>query len=178
MSVYDTKGGFVMGGYSRRSAIYDVIGERSSETGIDDTSMRLAGTDGKPDWADGDGGSSGVTSDRNAWTAGGEGVRSLRSAIKKAQTRMETEQKENGTGGDADDFECAAVQHSLYTSWNRYLEDVSGRCSVLANLLEKAGDHHYKGDEERRAAFEKLDDKYKDTAAVGGDRTRHGEGGR
>lgn len=165
-------------GSGQRSAIYDMIGGQptgaGAGTGSGEGATQLASADGNPDWAGGGDDSGGVTSDKKVWTDSGEGVRGLRSAIKKARTRMETEQGD-GSGG-AEDFECGAVQKTLHTSWHRYLGDVSGRCGTLAGLLEKAGDDHYKNDQERRAAFEGLDDKYKDTAPVGGGRT--GEGGR
>ncbi|AXK35619.1 hypothetical protein DVA86_26255 [Streptomyces armeniacus] len=139
---------------------------------------RLAGAGDKPDWADGGDSSGSMTSDQKAWAAGGEGVRSLRSGIKKVRTRLEPAEG-GGSGGEADDFECGAVLQSLNTSWKRYTGDVSGRCGTLAGLLEKAGNDHYKGDQERRAAFEALDAKYEDTAAVGGGKgTGDGDGGR
>lgn len=163
-------------GSGQHSAIYDMIGGSPPANGSGEGATRLAGADGNPGWADGGGDSGGLTSDQKAWAAGGDGVRGLQSAIKRARTRMETEQK--GVGGDPEDFECAAVQQSLHTSWHRYLGDVSGRCGTLASALDKAGNDHYKNDQERRAAFEALDGKYKDTAPVGGGGTGEGDGGR
>ena len=60
----------------------------------------------------------------------------------------------------------------MHASWKRYLNDLTGRCKALQGRLEQAGNDHYKNDDATKAAFDGLNDRYKDTSAVGG----HGRG--
>lgn len=125
---------------------------------------------GTPGWADeGGGGQGGLKSSKAAWTKAGEGVGSLRGSIGKALTELADGQK--GLGKDTGCL-TAAAQRDVHDSWERYVKDVRKRCAALQEVLEKTGDHFYKNDEAIKGAFDKLDDGYKDTPAVGG----HGKG--
>lgn len=154
----------------RRSALWDFV-EREEATGTgtgspDDVKTSLASTDGdhRPGWAHG-GGSGHLKSDKAVWAKASEDVRSLRRAIRKALAKLEQGQKGSAM---ADGVKSAASQVDLYSSWARYLGDVSGRCSTLQDRLEKAGSDHYKNDDALRDAFAKLGDRYEDTRRVGG----------
>lgn len=144
--------------------------------------MQLASADGDGADAPWDGGSSHgsgsgrVKSQKAAWSRAAHGVCSLRGDVKKALTRLEDDQEGLGasSGSGAADIECAAAQRDLYRSWHRYLSDVSGRCGALQGKLEKAGSDHAKNDDSVTSSFAGLDDRYKDTAAVGGGHGRHG----
>lgn len=130
--------------------------------------MNLASANGKG--GSGDSGRGGVKSSKNAWSTAAGAVGSLRGDIKTALTKLEQGQKpaaggDSGSGG----VRSAVAQQELYRSWKRYLEDVSGRCGVMQDRLEKAGDHHYKNDQAIEGVFAGLDKRYKDTAPVGGE---------
>ncbi|WP_301124889.1 hypothetical protein [Streptomyces cacaoi] len=142
----------------RRSSIYDVIGAPGPAP--DDTGLHLASQGGGGDdpW-----GGEGVKSDKKSWDNASSGVSSLKESIGKARSKMHAP----GKGLKADDFECGSVLGELHTTWEEYLDKVSGRCTTLADRLTKAGGDHYKNDQERKAAFAKLNDKYKDTPGRG-----------
>jgi hypothetical protein len=131
--------------------------------------MNLASTNGPAGWNTRDGAGR-LKSKKSAWKTAGNSVGSLQSDIKKALAKLELEQKclEAGTnkGGGV---HSAAAERELYRSWKRYLDDVSGRCATLQDLLEKAGDSFYKNDEAIRGAFSGLTERYKDTGSVGGE---------
>lgn len=128
--------------------------------------LNLASASNEPGWATG---SDGMKSDKKAWTTAATNVGSLRKSISKGLSDLTEGQKGLGegsaTGGQT---QSGAAQRELCASWRRYLHDVSGRCSVLRDRLEKAGDDHYKNDEATKRAFEGLDQRYKDTPAIGG----------
>ncbi|MGW2327141.1 hypothetical protein ACWC5C_15385 [Streptomyces sp. NPDC001700] len=130
--------------------------------------MNLASADGPAGWNTS--GKGRLKSKKSAWKMAGSSVGSLKSDVKKALAKLELEQKglEAGTntGGGV---HSAAAERELYRSWKRYLDDVSGRCTTLQDLLEKAGDSFYKNDEAIRGAFSGLTERYKDTDPVGGE---------
>ncbi|MFH8805662.1 hypothetical protein ACH4GZ_00095 [Streptomyces hygroscopicus] len=138
--------------------------EASGEAG-----MSLASADNKPGWEQG-GGSGGVKSSKDAWSAAGRSVGKLRGDIKTALTKLEEEQTGLGAGSKSGGgIESAAAQRELCASWKRYLNGVSGKCGTLQDRLEKAGDHHYRNDEAIKSAFDGIDGLYKDTKPVGGE---------
>ncbi|WP_159401696.1 hypothetical protein [Streptomyces sp. NRRL F-5053] len=114
--------------------------------------MRLAGAPAAG-WPSKAGGSDGVKSSKNAWSAAGEGISGLRSGIRKALKDLETGQQGTGAKGTVGGLECAAAQRELHASWEVYVEAVNRRCGELAEKLEKAGNHHYKNDAETEEAF-------------------------
>ncbi|WP_344595150.1 hypothetical protein [Streptomyces violaceusniger] len=138
-------------------------------------STRLASADG---WGNG-GDSGGLRSDKKAWTAAASGVGTLKEIVKTALTELERAQKSPG-GFDplavipvmgptaAPGSQCIAAQREVYTSWKRYLDDVSSRCDAIKGRLEKAGEDHYKNDKAVEGAFDELEKRYKDTPQVGG----------
>ncbi|WAP58657.1 hypothetical protein [Streptomyces sp. S465] len=133
--------------------------------------MNLASADGPAGWETK--GQGRLKSKKTAWQTAANSVGSLKSDIKKALTRLEHEQKGLEAGTDTGDgVHSAAAERELYHSWKRYLDDVSGRCTALQDLLEKAGDSFYKNDEATRDAFSGLTGHYKDTGPVGGENQR------
>lgn len=148
---------------------------RIKEGASTDVSTRLASADG---WSKG-GDSSGLRSDKKAWTAAASGVGTLKEIVKTALTELERGQK-SPEGFDplavipvigptaAPGSQCVAAQREVYRSWKRYLDDVSGRCAALKGRLEKAGQNHYKNDKAVQDAFEALEKRYEDTPQVGG----------
>ncbi|MEU3208817.1 hypothetical protein ABZ702_34105 [Streptomyces cyaneofuscatus] len=106
-----------------------------------------------------------LKSNKRAWVKAGEGVIGLKTGVGEALTKLADGQAGLGdTGGSR----SAAAQKELYESWKRYVSDVSGRCGALGGLLQKAGHDLSKSDREVKAEVEKLEVKYKDTEAVGG----------
>lgn len=140
--------------------------ETSTGTGMSLASADDKGGSGEPGWG-------GVKSSKNTWSTAAGAVGSLRGDIKTALTKLEHGQKSSGDGeSDGGGVQSAVAQGELYRSWKRYLEDVSGRCGVMQDRLEKAGDHHYKNDQATESAFTDLNNRYKDTAPVGGETRR------
>lgn len=131
-----------------------------------DTSLSLASADEGPAWATGSGR---MKSDKKAWTTAATNVGSFQKSIRKGLSDLAEGQKGLGggstTGGRT---QSGAAQRELCASWKQYLDDVSGRCAVLRDRLDKAGDDHYKNDEATKRAFDGLDGRYEDTPAVGG----------
>ncbi|MEU3577750.1 hypothetical protein AB0H24_15230 [Streptomyces globisporus] len=106
-----------------------------------------------------------LKSNRKTWVRVGEGVTDLKGGVGKALTKLADGQ----TGlGDTTGSVSAAAQKELYDSWKKYVSDVRGRCEALGGLLQKAGHDLSKTDEEALADLEKLQVKYEDTKAVGG----------
>ncbi|MEV0281615.1 hypothetical protein AB0I22_35235 [Streptomyces sp. NPDC050610] len=113
------------------------------------------------------GGADGLKSDRAAWSAAAQGVGDIARKVSKALGELEKGQKGLGAGTGAGVLSTVA-QRDLYASWKRYLEDVFGRCDALEEPLRKAGDAHFKNDEDTKSAFTAVGEKYKETPAVGG----------
>ncbi|MEW2067681.1 hypothetical protein [Streptomyces sp. NPDC007346] len=106
-----------------------------------------------------------LKSDKKSWVQAGEGVTGLKTGVGKALTKLADGQAGLGdTGGSR----SAAAQKELYDSWKKYVSDVNGRCDALGRLLQKAGHDLSKPDQEVEAELERLEVKYKDTEAVGG----------
>ncbi|MFH9680717.1 hypothetical protein [Streptomyces globisporus] len=106
-----------------------------------------------------------LKSNRKTWVRVGEGVTDLKGGVGKALTKL----ADGETGlGDTTGSVSAAAQKELYDSWKKYVSDVRGRCEALGGLLQKAGHDLSKTDEEALADLEKLQVKYEDTKAVGG----------
>ncbi|MCF6521767.1 hypothetical protein [Streptomyces sp. JJ36] len=165
-------------GAGERSALYDYIGvegrlhqgESDGRAGTE-TRMSLASSDDDPGWAaNGSGdGRGGLSSDRKLWTGVSQGVESLRTNLKKAMTKLDEGQKGLGAGDLAvTGFVSGAAQLSVYQSWDRYLDLVSRECGELTGKLEKAGNDHYKNDEEISAAFQQQRTKPEEPASGGG----------
>ncbi|MFJ1821972.1 MULTISPECIES: hypothetical protein [unclassified Streptomyces] len=107
----------------------------------------------------------GLKSDKKAWVKAGEGVKGLVDGVGKALTKL----AEGQAGlGDTGGCRSAAAQKDLYESWRRYVGDVSSRCDGLGGLLVGAGHDLSKSDQAVREELDKLQLKYKDTEAVGG----------
>ncbi|MFF1650029.1 hypothetical protein [Streptomyces sp. NPDC058240] len=106
-----------------------------------------------------------LKSDKKAWVKAGEGVKGLMDGIGKALTKL----SEGQAGlGDTSGCQSAAAQKDLYGSWRKYVGDVSSRCDGLGGLLEGAGHDLSKSDQTVREELDKLQLKYEDTEAVGG----------
>ncbi|MDJ1133389.1 hypothetical protein [Streptomyces iconiensis] len=150
-----------------RSGIYDVIGAPGPPQDRTGLHLASAGEGEDAPWGGG-----GVKSDQKSWNSASHSVRSLKGAIGKSRSEMH----EPGKALGADDFECGRVFGDLHTSWDDYLSKVNGRCATLADRLSKAGSEHHKNDEERKADFDRLNDKYQDTKGLGPKGT--GEGAR
>ncbi|MFJ8546962.1 hypothetical protein ACIRFH_34315 [Streptomyces sp. NPDC093586] len=112
------------------------------------------------------GGSTGdLVSDKAAWNKAGTDIGSLREDIGKATAKLK-----DGQTGLGSDTGCltAAAQKDVYSSWETYVEKVSGRCGKLSGLLAKAGSDQLKTDQAVEAEIAKLVVAYTDTPAVGG----------
>lgn len=107
----------------------------------------------------------GLKSSQKAWNTAGQGVGSLRQTIGTALTKLE-----DGQTGIGDTTGClsAAAQKEVYDSWKKYAESVSERCGSLQGILEKVGRDVLTTDEAVNAEMNKLNAKYADTDAVGG----------
>ncbi|POG46926.1 hypothetical protein BV881_12935 [Streptomyces sp. ZL-24] len=114
-------------------------------------------------WADSASGD--MKSDKKAWVKAGESVTGLKTGVGKALVKLA-----DGQAGLGDTGGCrsAVAQKELYDSWKKYVGDVSDRCAALGGLLQQAGHDLSKSDQEVKADLEKLEVKYKDTEAVGG----------
>ncbi|MFB8121734.1 hypothetical protein ACFVG1_03125 [Streptomyces bacillaris] len=114
-------------------------------------------------WADSASGD--MKSDKKAWVKAGESVTGLKTGVGKALVKLA-----DGQAGLGDTGGCrsAVAQKELYDSWKKYVGDVSDRCAALGGLLQKAGHDLSKSEQEVKADIEKLEVKYKDTEAVGG----------
>ncbi|WP_245996790.1 hypothetical protein [Streptomyces armeniacus] len=131
-----------------------------------DSGLKLASAGDEPGWASAPGG---MRSDKKAWSTAATNVGSLKKGIDKGLGDLAEGQAGLGegsvTGGQT---QSGAAQRELYTSWKQYLGKVSGRCAVLQDRLEKAGNDHYKNDQATKRAFDGLNDRYEDTPAIGG----------
>jgi hypothetical protein len=106
-----------------------------------------------------------LKSDKKAWATAGEGVSGLKDGIGKALGKLDDGQ--SGLG-DTAGCESAAAQAELFTSWKKYVTDVSGRCGELGGLLERTGLDLAMSDTDVKSELERISAKYKDTDAVGG----------
>ncbi|MFE9630561.1 hypothetical protein [Streptomyces sp. NPDC006463] len=107
----------------------------------------------------------GLKSSQKAWSTAGQGVGSLRQSIGTALTKLE-----DGQAGLGATTGClsAAAQKEVYDSWKKYAESVSERCGSLQSVLEQVGRDVLTTDEAVNAEMHKLNVKYADTDAVGG----------
>ncbi|RLL67964.1 hypothetical protein [Streptomyces sp. Z26] len=181
-------------GDERGSAIWGLVGGRGVEgpgeagdvrmslAGADDAEGARPGTEGGGDAGDhgGAGDPAGpdgdLKSSRNAWTRAGGDVDSLRGNIKTALTGLEKDQTGIGAASRTGRTASAAAQRDVYASWKRYLGDVSARCGVLKDRLHKAGTDHYANEAATKGAFDRLDDAYGDTPALGGEKGMRSDG--
>ncbi|MFJ2110482.1 hypothetical protein ACIOEX_00875 [Streptomyces sp. NPDC087850] len=107
----------------------------------------------------------GLKSSKKAWATAGEGVGSLRQSIGTALTKLEDGQA--GLGATTDCL-SAAAQKDVYESWKKYAQGVSERCGSLQRILEQVGRDQLTTDEAVKGEMDKLNLKYADTDAVGG----------
>ncbi|WP_328668250.1 hypothetical protein OG905_13735 [Streptomyces sp. NBC_00322] len=107
----------------------------------------------------------GLKSSKKAWATAGEGVGSLRQSIGTGLTKLE-----NGQAGLGATTGClsAAAQKDVYDSWKKYAESVSERCGSLQSILEQVGRDLLTSDEAVKGEMGKLNLKYADTDAIGG----------
>jgi uncharacterized protein YukE len=107
----------------------------------------------------------GLKSSKKAWATAGEGVGSLRQSIGTALTKLE-----DGQAGLGATTGClsAAAQKDVYDSWKKYAESVSERCGSLQRILEQVGRDLLSTDQAVEGEMQKLNLKYADTDAVGG----------
>ncbi|WP_267244279.1 hypothetical protein [Streptomyces sp. PR69] len=107
----------------------------------------------------------GLKSSKKAWTTAGAEVGSLRTHVSTALTKLEDSQ----TGlGEIPGCLSAAAQTDVYKSWKKYAESVSERCGSLQKLLDQVGHDLLTTDEAIKSEIQKLNLKYADTDAVGG----------
>lgn len=90
---------------------------------------------------------------------------SLRQSIGTGLTKLE-----NGQAGLGATTGClsAAAQKDVYDSWKKYAESVSERCGSLQSILEQVGRDLLTSDEAVKGEMGKLNLKYADTDAIGG----------
>ncbi|UWE07715.1 hypothetical protein [Actinacidiphila bryophytorum] len=119
---------------------------------------------------DATGGDSGMASDIAAWKAAAKGVGTLADNLSKAGTKLYEAQQGMDTSLQFSDctFETLTAQGQLHPSWSGYVNSLLTRCGALQKQLEAAGATLCVSDEVVKAEFDKLDDPYKDTPAVGG----------
>ncbi|MEU9091369.1 hypothetical protein [Streptomyces sp. NPDC048428] len=106
-----------------------------------------------------------LKSSKRAWAQAGNGTKGLAVPIGSALTKLA-----DGQTGLDDTAGCrsAAAQQELYTSWNKYVENVRKRCTSLGGLLESSGRDLSKTDESLKTELDALKSRYTDTQAVGG----------
>ncbi|WCD86202.1 hypothetical protein KPP03845_102544 [Streptomyces xanthophaeus] len=107
----------------------------------------------------------GLKSSKKAWATAGDGVGSLRQSVGSALAKLEGGQA--GLGATAGCL-SAAAQKDVYDSWKKYAEGVSERCGSLQGILHQVGRDVLTTDEAVNAEMHKLNAKYADTDAVGG----------
>ncbi|MFF5535023.1 hypothetical protein ACFY71_21485 [Streptomyces cinerochromogenes] len=107
----------------------------------------------------------GLKSDKKAWTKAGEDTKGLQDGIGKALGKLDDGQ---AGLGDTSGVQSAAAQQELYESWKKYVGDVKARCGELGGLMEKSGRDFAMTDAEVKAELDKINGKYHDTEAVGG----------
>ncbi|KOG55849.1 hypothetical protein ADK75_09610 [Streptomyces virginiae] len=107
----------------------------------------------------------GVSWDEWEQIKAGAGVGSLRPTLGTALTKLE-----DGQSGIASTAGClsAAAQKDVYDSWKKYAESVSERCGALQGVLDQVGRDVLTTDEGVQAEMGRLNAKYADTDAVGG----------
>lgn len=134
--------------------------------------LRLAHADdggggGTPDVAGGD---AGMASSMAAWKAAAHGVGTLSANLTKAGHQLRTAQEGMDTSLQFTDstFDTLSAQDELYATWSGYVASLLGRCDALKGQLTAAGAALCMSDKAIKADFDKLDDGYKDTPAVGG----------
>ncbi|QTE00493.1 hypothetical protein [Streptomyces cyanogenus] len=106
-----------------------------------------------------------LKSDKKVWTKAGEDTKGLQDDVDKALGKLGDGQ--SGLG-ELSGVQSAAAQKELYASWKKYVEDVKGRCGELGGLMERSGRDLTMSDAEVKAELDKIQSKYQDTAAVGG----------
>ncbi|MCF4139160.1 hypothetical protein L1856_24015 [Streptomyces sp. Tue 6430] len=107
----------------------------------------------------------GLKSSKKAWVTAGTGVGSLRGGVSTALAKLAEGQA--GLGAIPGCL-SAAAQKEVYDSWKKYAESVSERCGSLQKILEQVGHDLLTTDEAVKGEIHKLDLKYADTDAVGG----------
>lgn len=137
-----------------------------------DPVLRLAHADagsggGTPDATGGD---AGFASDVAAWKAAAQGVGTLADNLTKAGHKLYQAQQGVDTSLQFFDssFEMLNAQDEVHSSWSGYVSSLLDRCTALKSQLTAAGATLCISDEAIKADFDKLDDGYKDTPAVGG----------
>lgn len=125
------------------------------------------GGGGTPDVTGGD---AGVASDMAAWKAAAKGVGTLADNLSKAGGKLYTAQQGMDTSSLVFDctFQTLSAQDEVHSTWSGYVSSLLDRCSALKGQLTDAGAALCVSDEVTKANFDRLDDGYKDTPAVGG----------
>jgi hypothetical protein len=126
-----------------------------------------AGGEGGPDVAGGD---LGVASSMAAWKAAAQGVGVLAGTLAKAGHTLLVAHQGMDTSLTFHDstFATLTAQDELHATWSGYLQSLLGRCDALKGQLTAAGAALCVSDKVIEADFDKLDDGYTDTSAVGG----------
>lgn len=116
------------------------------------------------------GGDAGFASDQAAWKAAATAVGTLADNLSKAGGKLNDTQQGMDTSLQFTDstFETLQAQSELHPTWNGYVSSLLARCAALKEQLNAAGATLCISDEAMRAEFDKLDDGYQDTPAVGG----------
>ncbi|SHM12729.1 hypothetical protein [Actinacidiphila paucisporea] len=119
---------------------------------------------------DATGGDAGMASDIAAWKAAAKGVGTLAENLAQAGTRLYEAQQGMDTSLQFTDstFETLSAQAELHPTWSGYVSSLLARCAALQKQLEAAGATLCVSDDVIRSEFDRLDDGYQDTPAVGG----------
>ncbi|WP_333766567.1 hypothetical protein [Streptomyces sp. IBSBF 2435] len=126
-----------------------------------------AGGGGTPDATGGD---ARLASDMAAWKAAAQGVGTLADNLSKAGLKLYEAQQGMDTSVQFSDctFQTLSAQAELHPTWSGYVSSLLTRCDALKGQLTAAGAALCVSDTATKADFDKLDDGYKDTPAVGG----------
>ncbi|MFI6050622.1 hypothetical protein ACIBCO_11085 [Streptomyces violascens] len=131
------------------------------------TRMQINGV--PPDGANASAGSEvtgGLKTTKAAWVKAGVGVSDQREGLGKALTALSEGQKGLGP---TEGCLTAAAQDKVHASWARYVRDLSEKCAALQGVLDQTGHDLLRTDKTVTAALERIQSKYQDTPAVGGD---------
>ncbi|MBW1602539.1 hypothetical protein JJV70_10550 [Streptomyces sp. JJ66] len=100
-------------------------------------------------------GSFDLKSSQPAWGKASTGLSELKENLGTASKWMNSEQQEESAGDRSAGALDSAVSHrAVMESWRLRLDLIQRECDEVADKLKKAGDSHYKNEEDVKQAFE------------------------